>query len=231
MKEYRDKELKNLMFLLLFLFLIWCTPIFNDIDINTSYDKYHILLNTVESALVSATLSCATVLFDCLISPNLKDKLVGLFFIPRSGETIFSYLREGKIKDPRFFTVDAVVFYADIIQSLPGGKTERHKFENTEWYQIYQRHQKNGQISQSQRDYLMCRDLYIEALGFLIVYILAICVFPSIIVFSRKFLIAEISLAIAFNICAHLKMKRFVTTVIAVDIAKQRNDKKSISTQ
>ena len=62
-------------------------------------------------------------------------------------------------------------------------------------------------------------------------YILAICVFPSIIVFSRKFLIAEISLAIAFNICAHLKMKRFVTTVIAVDIAKQRNDKKSISTQ
>ena len=110
MKEYRDKELKNLMFLLLFLFLIWCTPIFNDIDINTSYDKYHILLNTVESALVSATLSCATVLFDCLISPNLKDKLVGLFFIPRSGETIFSNLREGKIKDPRFFTVDAVVF-------------------------------------------------------------------------------------------------------------------------
>lgn len=46
MKDYRDKEIKNLMFLLLFLFLIWCTPIFNDIDV--AQDTYHVLLNTIE---------------------------------------------------------------------------------------------------------------------------------------------------------------------------------------
>ena len=116
MKDYRDKEIKNLMFLLLFLFLIWCTPIFNDIDV--AQDTYHVLLNTIESLLVSASLSSAAILFDCLVSSDLKDNLVGLFFIPRSGETIFSDIKSGKIKDKRFLTSDAVSSYTDIIQEI-----------------------------------------------------------------------------------------------------------------
>lgn len=226
MKEYRNKEIKNLMFLLFFLFLIWCTPIFNDID--AAQDTYHVFLNAMESLLVSATLSSATILFDCLVSSNLKDDLVGLFFIPRSGETIFSNIRDGKIKDKRFLTSDAVSSYTDIIQSLPSNQAERRRVENAAWYRLYQKHQEKGQVIQCQCDYLMCRDLYIETLAFLVVYLLAICIFPSVISPSCKFFMTEIALAIVFNICTHLKMKRFVTTVIAVDIAKQQNDKKSV---
>lgn len=96
MKDYRDKEIKNLMFLLLFLFLLWCTPIFNDIDV--AQGTYHVWLNAMESLLVSATLSSTAILFDCLVSSELKDALIGLFFIPRSGETIFSDIKDGKIK-------------------------------------------------------------------------------------------------------------------------------------
>lgn len=231
MKEYRDKEIKNLMFLLLFLFLIWCTPVLDDIQIIDSQSKYSALSAILESAVISAVLSCATVLCDCLISSALKDKLVGLFFIPRAGETIFSKLKSGQVTDSRFRTSDAAYFYADIIQSLPSSKKERRRAENTTWYRIYQKYQENGQVSQSQRDYLMCRDLYIETLAFLAVYILSLCIFPSVVIFSTKFLIILLFLAISFNACTHLKMKRFVTTVIAVDIAKRLNDKESVSTQ
>lgn len=226
MKKYRDKEMKNLMFLLLFLFLIWCTPIFNDIDVDQG--KYHILLNAMKSLLISATLSSATILFDCLVSSDLKDALVGLFFIPRSGETIFSDIKDGKIKDKRFLTSDAVSSYTDVIQSLPSNQAERRRVENAAWYKLYQRYQEKGQVIQCQRDYLMCRDLYIETLAFLVVYLLAICVFPSVIFPSCKFFMTSIALSIAFNICTHLKMKRFVTTVIAVDIANQQKDKKPV---
>ena len=226
MKDYRDKEIKNLMFLLLFLFLIWCTPIFNDIDV--TQDTYHVLLNTIESLFVSASLSSAAILFDCLVSSDLKDNLVGLFFIPRSGETIFSDIKSGKLKDKRFLTSDAVSSYTDIIQSLPDNQAERRRVENAAWYRLYLRYQEKGQVIQCQRDYLMCRDLYIETLAFLVVYLLAICIFPSVISSSCKFFMTEIALSIAFNICTHLKMKRFVTTVIAVDIANQQNDKKPV---
>lgn len=32
MKDYRDKEMKNLIYMLFFLFLIWCTPILEHIN-------------------------------------------------------------------------------------------------------------------------------------------------------------------------------------------------------
>ena len=114
------------------------------------------------------------------------------------------------------------------MQKLPNEKAARREIENAEWYQIYQRYQEKGSVIQSQRDYLMCRDLFIETLAFLIVYILSVHIFPSVVCFSLKFLIVLFVLSIAFNICTHLKMSRFVTTVIAVDIAAQLSDKKAL---
>lgn len=230
MKEYRDKEIKNLIYLLFFLFLIWCTPALTNIQTTDGQSKYAALSAIVESTVISAILSCASVLFDCILSSNLKDKLVGLFFIPRAGETIFSKIKAGKVKDDRFRQSDAVSLYADIIQSLPSDKTERRELENITWYRIYQKYQEKGQVSQSQRDYLMCRDLYVETLVFLLIYILSLYTFPSTVILSMRFIKTLFVLAVAFNICTHLKMKRFVTTVIAVDVAKRLNEKESVST-
>lgn len=231
MKGYRDKELKNLMSLLSFLFLIFCTPVLDVIQTIDGQSKYYALSAILESVVISAALSCATVLCDCLISSALKDKLVGLFFIPRAGETIFSKIKSGQVTDTRFRVSDASYLYADIIQSLPSDEKERRKAENTTWYRIYQKYREKGQVSQSQRDYLMCRDLYTETLAFLAVYIVSFYLFSSIVIFSTKYFVLLLSLASAFNLCTHLKMSRFVTTVIAVDIAKHLNDKEPVSTQ
>ena len=213
MKEYRNKEVRDLMLLLLSLFWLWCTPVFHNICSVDDQNNFSTLLTILESTTISAVLSCASILCDCLISSALKDKLVGLFFMPRSGETIFSDIKNGQIKDSRFRTSDALSLYTGIMQKLPNEKAARREIENAEWYQIYQRYQEKGSVIQSQRDYLMCRDLFIETLAFLIVYILSVHIFPSVVCFSLKFLIVLFVLSIAFNICTHLKMSRFVTTV------------------
>lgn len=99
MKDYRDKEMKNLIYMLFFLFLIWCTPILEHINDTEEKSKYTILATALESAVISGILSSATLLCDCLVSSSLKDKLVGLFFLPRAGETVFSRINSHKLKD------------------------------------------------------------------------------------------------------------------------------------
>lgn len=229
MKDYREKELKNLMLVLFFLFLILCTPVIENIKATEGQDKYSVLSTILESAIISSILSNAVLLIDCLIDSRGKDKLVGLFFIPRSGETVFSKIKAGSLKDDRFALSDAIVLYREILESLPSGNKERHKFENKHWYSIYCKRQEQGQVSQSQRDYLMCRDLFIEALVFLLLYFLAILFFPNVVSFSWSFLLLLLALICVFNWCTHLKMKRFVYTVIAVDVSAYNTEQASDS--
>lgn len=224
MKDYREKEMRNLMLVLFFLFLILCTPALDYIKAAEDQSKYSVLSTILESAIISSVLSNAVLLLDCLIGSREKDKLVGLFFIPRSGETVFTKIKTGKLKDDRFALSDATKLYQEIIEQLPKGRREKHKFENKHWYSIYLNHQKMGQVSQSQRDYLMCRDLYIETLAFLLLYFLAILVFPNVIALSWRFVLVLVVLICAFNWCTHLKMKRFVYTVIAVDVSTRKTE-------
>lgn len=99
--------------------------------------RYEAISFLLESVLISAVLSSATLLWDCLIGSKLKDKLVGLGFIPRPGETIFTRIKENKLSDDRFQLYDAASLYSDIICNLPNNKKDRQKFENKMWYKIY----------------------------------------------------------------------------------------------
>lgn len=227
MKDYREKEMKSLMLVLFFLFLILCTPALDYIKAAEDQSKYSVLSTVLESAIISGVLSNAVLLLDCLIGSRGKDKLVGLFFIPRSGETVFTKMKTGKLKDDRFALSDATRLYQEIIKKLPSDRKEKRKFENKHWYSIYLNHQEMGQVSQSQRDYLMCRDLYIETLTFLLLYFLATLFFPNVITFSWRFVLILVMLICAFNWCTHLKMKRFVYTVIAVDVSARKTESAS----
>ena len=222
MKDYRNQEMKNLSLMLCFLFLIWCTPALSFSMATEEQSRYEAISFLLESVLISAVLSSATLLWDCLIGSKLKDKLVGLGFIPRPGETIFTRIKENKLSDDRFQLYDAASLYSDIICNLPNNKKDRQKFENKMWYKIYLKYQEKGQVQQTQRDYLMCRDLYIETLGFAFFYLISPVVFSSVVVFSNKFLMVLFVLAVVLNICTHLKMNRFANTVLAVDIGNHK---------
>lgn len=222
MKDYRDKELKYLIIILVLLFVFLCTPIkelsITDIELNKT------LTTIFSSIVVSSVLSLATFICDCLLSTNLKNKLVGLFFIPKAGETIFTRLNKCSVKDDRFLNSEAKTKYKEIISNIPQNKKERYEYENSNWYKIYRKYQDKGQVSQSQKDYLTCRDLFIETILFLVLYFLSLIFYSEFVVFSFKYLLIIILISIITNVSTHVKMHRFVNTIIALDVTENNQN-------
>lgn len=222
MKDYREKELKYLLLLFIFLFLIWCTPTLETL-VDEERNSYEIVVSGLECVLISGAVSLASFLLDCVVSSSVKDKLVGLFFIPRSGETIFSRINKNLVSDNCFLVEVAKEYYAPIIEDLPHDKKKRRQHENAKWYSIYQVYQEKGQVKQSQRDYLLCRDIFYNTIEFLMLYIISLFLFKGTIHYSSKFILVLLTIAIISNTSTHTKMNRFVNTVIAVDIANKNH--------
>lgn len=222
MKDYRDKELKYLIIILILLFVALCTPI-RECDI-TDIDLHKSLTTIFSDIVVSSVLSLSTLICDCLISANMKNKLLGLFIIPRAGETIFTRIKKCSVKDDRFLNSEAKVKYKEIISNIPQNRIERHEYENSNWYKIYKKYQEKGQVSQSQKDYLTCRDLFIETILFLVLYLLSLIFYSEFVVFSFKYLLIIVLISVITNISAHVKMHRFVNTVIALDVAESNQN-------
>lgn len=222
MKDYRSKEMKTLLLAYFLLFLLWCTPIFSQIP-ETTENNYKTIISIMEGVTISGVLSLITFLGDSLISSNLKDKLVGLFFIPRSGQTIFSRISNKAVNDDRFLISDAISRYSGIIENRPSQKKNKFYYENSNWYKIYSEYKKEEAIMQAQTDYLLCRDLYIETIEFLVLYTSSLFLFNGTVLFSWRFILALLVMAIITNISTHIKMNRFVNTAIAIDLSKTQN--------
>ena len=222
MKNYRSKEMKNMLFVYFLLFLLWCTNIYKQFP-EVPVNNFKNIISVMEGVTISGVLSLITFFSDSLISSNLKDKLIGLFFIPRSGQTIFTRISNKTVKDDRFLIVEAISCYSDIIENRPMQKKEKRIYENTNWYKIYSKYKKDGAIIQAQADYLLCRDLYIETLEFLVLYLSALFLFKGTVLFSWHFILTLLVIAIIANISTHIKMNRFVNTVIAIDVSKIKN--------
>lgn len=197
------------------LFLILCTP-FGETTLSAS--------SSLLSIVISAILPLVAIIWDCLPSPAIKSWLI-LLGRPMPGETIFSRVRDGKMSDPRFQLQNAQRRYKAIIRHLPSDEKVRRCYENNKWYRIYLAHHECGQVAQTNHDYLMCRDLYISSLGFLHLHFILLWLFSDIVSFSWQYLWTVIIIAVVLNLCARNKMNRFVTTVIAVDIAQPKKSK------
>lgn len=219
MKDYRDKELKYLMIILILLFLVYSTPIKNLSF--TAIELSETLATAFSGIVISSVLSLTTFLLDCLISTNLKNKMVGLFFIHKAGETIFTRINNLSVKDDRFLIFEAKTQYKKIICNIPKNNKDRYEYENSNWYKIYRKYQDIDQVIQSQKDYLTCRDLFIETILFLVIYFLSLIFYSKFVVFSFKYFLIIVLIAVVTNISTHVKMNRFVNTVIALDVAEK----------
>lgn len=214
--------MKSLLLAYFLLFLLWGTPIFSQIPEATE-NNYKTIISIMEGVTISGVLSLITFLGDSLISSNLKDKLIGLFFISRSGQTIFSRISNKTVNDDRFLISDAISRYSGIIENRPSQKRDKLYYENANWYKIYSEYKKEGAIMQAQIDYLLCRDLYIETLEFLVLYTSSLFLFNGTVLFSWRLILALLVMAIITNISTHIKMNRFANTVIAIDLSKTQN--------
>ena len=68
---------------------------------------------------------------------------------------------------------------------------------------------------------LICRDLFIESIMFLVLYFLVLIAFNGVTNFSWNLIAVLVLISIITNIATHVKINRFVNTVIAVIIANK----------
>ena len=224
MKEYRNKELKYLVYAYIFIFLLLCTSIVDSVTMTIQQGLENVSV-ILECSIISGFIASCIFIFDCVISVNLKNKLVCLLFLPMKGETIFSRINNNKIKDKRFNLNEAQNKYGDIISGIPSSKGKKYEYENNHFYKIYNKYKEDKAVEQSLRDYLLCRDMFSITAVFILIYVASLILFCNIVVFSLKFIAVILFFAVITNIATHVKMDRYVNTVIAKDICNKSEDK------
>jgi len=215
LKNYRNKELRyyliaNIAILLLLL------DFFNPHQFDNN-DQVTTLISTfLNISILSSVIFVLTFTADCIFSSQLKDFLI-IGRLP--GETIFTKIKTKNI-DKRFSSEDALKIYSNIYDSLPDKKEERYAYENTEWYKIYNRHRETTMIMISNRDFLLCRDIYFSTIVVIIIYLVLTLVF-KIIAFDCRYIGYLVTMLFISNIGTRIRGTRFACNVIAYDITNQ----------
>lgn len=219
-KEYRDKELKLYMIANLLLILATSKIISYD-EITGNIDYIKTIIGFLNISLISGFTSIITFLLDSMYSSNMKSKLLNIFnLIHPPGEMIFTDLFNNDYKDNRINYNDVVSVYSEIKSSIENmNSNDKRKYENSNWYKIYHKYRDVDMIWQSNKDYLLCRDLFIASINIIIIYLIFSKIL-KVIVFSSTYFISIIILAFISNISAHGKAKRMVYNVIAYDLGE-----------
>lgn len=221
-KDYRDKELKYLLIANAILF-VFCTKYGGQLEsFNLQGDYIKFIADIVGTTLVSGVFSLIAYIFDSIYSSDLKDMLLDFGFSKKPGYTIFTRISDNKIKDDRFTNAQVKEKYQNILQGLPSDKKEKQKYENSAWYLIYNKYRDSTMIQASQRDFLLCRDLYISTITFLILYLIGLL--SGLASFSIEYILYLLILSTVLNIAAHTKASRFVNNAIAIDIATKESE-------
>jgi hypothetical protein len=184
---------------------------------NATMDNIAKFEKLVASAVLSGIICSLAFVFDSLYSSKLKDRLVFFWLEWKPGATIFTRIKDGKMKDDRISTEKALEKYKEIINSLPTAKKKRYEIENNNWHSIYTSHKDDASVGSTHRNRLLCRDLYITTISMTVFTAIAMTaqMLPfSWILFGYLFLMLVVT-----NMAARNKASRFVNTVISKDVA------------
>ena len=214
LKSYRDNEIKWYIVAFLLLLVSVCYPSslqVVDIDLVAKIEK--LLL----SSFLAGTVCTLALVLDSFYTANAKENLIFLGITKMPGKTIFTRISSGKVKDIRFEVKHAQEAYREIIEAMPLAGKEKRDYENSRWYRIFLKHEKEPKVAIAHRDYLLCRDLYTTTISLLA--LTAAGMLFHILQFSWIPLVYLMALLAVTNLAAHVKGHRFVDTVIAVDLA------------
>ena len=213
LKDYQDKELRYYLFanIAILLLLLDLFPISQSDNLFQIIDLVSTFFGVT---LISSTIYIFALIVDSLFGSEIKMLLIG----GRSpGSNIFSKIKKGTF-DNRFTYEDAQKIYSKVYDSMPNNKKDRHSYENAEWYKIYNKHREVTMIIKSNRNYLLCRDIYFSTIANVLIYLILTLGF-KIIFFDWRYICYLTAMLIFSNIGTRNKGMRFVCNVIAYDIA------------
>ena len=217
LKDYREKELTLFIIANTLLFLV--VHQFIKVDASELLNATEVLSKIFTSVILSVTAFGFIIVIECLFTSGTKEKLLYLFgffgLLNFPGCTIFTKIRN-KNNDNRFSYQSLIAKYPTLYEKLPEDKKERLRYENEKWYAIYSQNRDISMIHNSQRDWLLCRDIYVTTLVIIVTYVILLLM--SFIEFYCQYLLFLVATAIITNFGANRKAVRFAYNVIAYDV-------------
>lgn len=222
MKDYREKELR--MYILACLLFLICLTKGYSLQMATG-EKIVAISAVIDTTLTSSCTYMFVYILDSIFSSETKDKLVSLFgWIKKPAYTVFSDIESGKVDD-RFSKSDAIKRYKNIYANMPDDKNDVDIYQNSNWYKIYSKYRDVDMIYFSNRDYLLCRDMFISTISLLFLYVASIVI--KLFKFNTIYVVFLLAMLIVNLLTTHIKAKRFVYNVIAYDLTHGEDDKKA----
>ena len=217
LKDYRENELKQYVIANALVFLL--VHGFIDFANTENIKLLQGIVSLLGTTLLASIIYIFTILFDSVIDDKIKNKIVNLYFMKLPGEYIFTEIKN-KNKDIRFTTDMALQKYSHIYSAIPINLDERKKYANSQWYKIYNQYREAPMVFMSNRNYLLMRDMYVSTMVILVLYFIS-CFFFKWLTYEKLFIIYLLGVLIITNVATHIKAKRFVYNVIALDISKE----------
>jgi len=221
LKDYRENELKQYVIASALVFLL--VHGFIDFTDSENIELVQGIVSLLGTTLLTSIIYIFALLIDSVIDDKTKNRLVNLFFMRLPGEYIFTDIKN-KNKDIRFTKEMALERYSHIYSEMPDNQQKRRIYENSQWYKIYNQYREVSLVFMSHRNYLLMRDMNISTLVILAIY-LVVCFFFKWILYENTYVIYLLIILIITNVATHIKAKRFVYNVIALDISKEKENK------
>ena len=222
-KNFRNDELVSYVIAHLIIISV-SSGVFNFILDSENASYITIIISLLSSVVFSSVIYIYVLLFDSILPNSIKDIIIWVFTgLP--GDHIFTSIKNNN-KDKRFNTKQALSIYKGIYESIEIAATNKDRkiIENNSWYKIYKKHENDASVKFSQRDYLLCRDLFFTTLFIVVGYIVFQLYLDDSI--SWQLIVWFIVELILTWLSARYKGVRFAYNVIACDISE--NDKSDI---
>lgn len=219
-KEYRNKELKYFIISEIGMFVL----------LNYKNDFSQLLTtNSFFTILISSpVLYFYCLIFDVVVPRNLKNvfclyinKDNFYMFFQSPGRTIFTLLKENKVKDMRIDKFKVQTKYSDIFELIEQCQTSKYEKQNSIWYQIKSNLEKDGKntkLETIEKEYLLFRDMLSMHIVLNLIYF-TFHLFGIVIYVKALFTYMFVAYIILF-LCVRSTSKKFVIEVIAQDLQK-----------
>lgn len=236
MKDYRKGELKSYVIGNI-LFIITLSGKLDSILKSNLPNNIDIIRLFFESALLSSIIYIYIYIIDSIIPSSIKERIVFLI-AKKPGTVVFEYVISKKkgYDDDRFTDEEMKKCYNDIymeidkiskrINKVSDKKQKKQiqkelsNYQNSKWFEIYRKHEDEQAVFETQKDYLLNRDMNAITVSILVLY-LVVCVSTNLIPFNMAVIVFLSIEFIAISIASNSKAIRFVLTVISRDINKK----------
>lgn len=222
LKDYRKNELNNFVFGNILVIIFFSGLLDKCLYFYAELSGWTLFKTLFSSAIFSSIFYMFVFISDSLLSQNFKNKLIW-FIKGRPGDSIFTNIR-AKNKDFRFTSELALNSYEEIYNEIDQEDDIKNKrvIENSSWYKIYKKYERHPQIYNSQRDFLLCRDMTFMTLFITICYI-GMQIYRGEIISIKMILFFIVEFLISWC-AARNKSKAFAYNVIALDLSERASE-------